>query len=64
MNEFFFERLITNLALTQSNMVPDGFPVQTGSRPNAYRSGALIDPAPGNKPAEVGKVLSSFVAMK
>lgn len=64
MNEFFFEGLITNLALTQSNMVPDGFPVQTGSRPNAYRSGALIDPAPGNKPAEVGKVLSSFVAMK
>ena len=45
---------ITNLALTQSNMVSAGFPVQTGFRPNAYRSGALIDPAPGNKPAEVG----------
>jgi len=54
----------STLALTQSNIVPDGFPVQTGFRLNAYRSGALIDPAPGNKPAEVGKVLSSLVAMK
>jgi hypothetical protein len=37
-------------ALTQSSIVFVGFPVHIGSRPRANRSGALIDPAPGNRP--------------
>lgn len=35
-------------------MVLAGFPVQTGFFPSAYRKGALIEPAPGNNPPELG----------
>ena len=38
-------------------MVVDGFPVQIGSLPRAYRKGALSAPDPGNKPAAIGNVL-------
>ena len=40
----------TYFALTQSSMVVDGLPVQTGSLPSAYRRGALMAPAPGSRP--------------
>ncbi|KAI8989069.1 hypothetical protein BD414DRAFT_485881, partial [Trametes punicea] len=49
-------------ARIQSSIVPFGFPMATGSRPRANRSGALIAPAPGSSPSAVGYVLSSFVA--
>lgn len=43
-------------------MVLAGFPILTGSLPNAYRKGALIEPAPGNKAPAAGYVESSLVA--
>jgi hypothetical protein len=49
-------------ALIQSNIVLAGLPMLIGSLSSAYLSGALMDPAPGNNPSEVGYVLSSFVA--
>lgn len=52
----------THFALMQSNIVLAGFPILMGSLSKAYRSGALMDPAPGSKPSEVGYVLSSLVA--
>jgi hypothetical protein len=52
----------TYFALIQSNIVLAGLPMLIGSLSRAYLSGALMDPAPGNCPSEVGYVLSSFVA--
>jgi len=49
------------LALTQSNIVTEGFPMDMGSFPRAYRRGALMEPAPGKRPWASGYVLSSFV---
>jgi hypothetical protein len=47
--------------LIQSNIVLAGLPMLIGSLFSANLSGALMDPAPGNSPPEVGHVLSSFV---
>jgi hypothetical protein len=55
-------RVTAYLALTQSSIVAEGFPIDIGSLPSAYRSGALIEPAPGRRPLASGNVLSSFVA--
>jgi hypothetical protein len=54
----------TDLALMQSNMVLDGLPIFNGALFNKNRNGAMVAPAPGNKPPRVWYTLSSFVARK
>lgn len=55
----------THLALMQSSIALCGLPTAIGSILVAYRSGALIAPAPGSvpPPGPAGYVESSFVAM-